>query len=246
MAVADPAGLVAWVKTILQQGGEFEGMDSRHVAAAAVEALLQKGNGVLARGAVEQWARIPDGPPLGNTTFEAVALDIARDSSLDAMNWLKSLPAGDDRNYALTTLAAVWVKSDPKAALDWAGQLPDTDGRLSVMERAFNQWAQDDSNAARQWLTGRLSDPAAEKMVVSMVAESDLAYSNPQEAIVWAGLIADPATRLDNIEDIFLSWVRRDPDAAATYIRDDPALTAAEKKEVLESFYGWKNGGAAN
>src|SRR5207253_7035989 len=113
--------------------------------------------------------------------------------------------AGNDRNYALTTMAAVWVKSDPKGAMDWAARLPDVDGRENVMERAFNQWAQDHEADARQWLNGHLSDPAAEKMVVSMVAESGLAYSNPQEAIVWADMISDAAVRLENVEDIFLS-----------------------------------------
>jgi len=244
MAAADPNGLVAWVKSLLQSGESFEGFDIPRIAGTAVEALLQKGDIALARSAVEQWAQV--GPPLGNNTFEAVALDIAGTSPTGAMAWLKSLPASNDRNYALTTLSAVWVKSDPKAAMEWAMQLGSADGREPVMERAFNQWAQDDEASARQWLNGHLSDPVAEKMVVSMVAESDLAYSNPQEAIVWADMISDPSARLENVEDVFLSWARRDLDAAANYIKDDPALTPAEKKQVLESFYSWKNGGAAN
>jgi len=246
MAAEDPKGLVAWVKNVLQQGGDFEGLNASQVAATAVEALVQKDNGAIAREAVEQWTQIPGGPDIGNIAYEDAALDLSAKSPAAAMDWLKSLAAGTDRNYALTTLAAVWTKTDPRAALDWTAQLADADGRAEVMERAFNQWAQDDDNGARQWLTGHLTDPAAEKMLISMVAESGLSYSNPQEAIVWADLISDPAVRLENVEDIFLSWVRRDPDAAANYIKDDPTLTADEKKQVLDSFYGWKNFGTTN
>src|SRR5207302_9930776 len=98
----------------------------------------------------------------------------------------------------------------------------------------------------RQWIKAHLDDPAAETMGVSMVAESGLAWSQPQEAIVWADMISDPAVRLENVEDIFLSWVRRDPDTAANFIKDDPTLTPDEKKQVFESFYGWKNMGTTN
>ena len=246
MATNDPKGLVAWVQSILEQGGDFEGIDPAHVTSIAVDALIQSGNGALARDAVAQWMQIPNGPSVGNVAIEAAALDLAATSLPDATTWLKSLPAGTDRNYAMTTLAAAWVKTDPKAAMDWTMQLSEADGRTAAMERAFNDWAQADDESARQWIKGHLDDPGAETMVTSMVAESGLSYSNPQEAIVWADLISDPNARLENVEDIFLSWVRRDPDAAANYIKNDPTLTADEKKQVLQSFFGWKNAGGAN
>jgi len=246
MATNDPKGLVEWVKNILQQGGQFNGMDPAHVTDAAVKALIQAGDATRARDAIAQWLQIPDGPDIGNAALETAALDLATTSSKDALDWLKTLPSGNDRNYALTTLAASWVKTDPKAAMDWTMRLAEADGRAAAMERAFNDWAQADDLAARQWIKGHLDDPAAETMVVSMVAESGLAWSNPQEAITWADLISDPSARLENVEDIFLSWVRRDPDAAAIYIKNDPALTDEEKKEVLQSFFGWKNSGTVN
>src|SRR5581483_8533791 len=112
MATNDPAALADWVKNILQQGGQFDGIDPAHITAAAVQALIQSSNAILARDAIAQWMQLPNGPEVGNTALETAARDLAATSPTDALNWLKSLPAGDDRNYAMTTLAADWVKTE--------------------------------------------------------------------------------------------------------------------------------------
>lgn len=242
-ARSDPHAVVAWAGAMLALTNGTEMFGPEQLASATIDALLQTTNSDLARSAVEQWCQNTNRPQIGNGVFETLALEMADSSPTNAAGWLKSLPPATDRNYAMTTLAANWAGGNPSAAMDWALGLSDADGRASVLERGFREWAEGDPDAATKWLTGHISDPAAEQMVVSLAVESDVAYVNPQDAIVWAGLISDPTVRLESTQDIFLGWVRREPDAAMEYIQKDPYLTATEKQEVLKSYFGWKNSG---
>lgn len=237
----DPHAVVAWASTLLAQTNGEETFKSEQLASATVNALLQTTNNDLARSTVEQWCQNTNRPQLGNAVFEAVALEMATNSAADAANWLQKLPPATDRNYAMTTLAATWAQNDPQATMTWALGLSEADDRANVLERGFSQWSQQDTDSATKWLAAHVTDPAAEQMVISLVDESGLSYSKPQDAMVWAGLISDPAVRLESLQDIFLGWARQAPDTALNYIQSDPDLTPAEKQDVLKSYFSWKN-----
>lgn len=237
----NPHAVVAWASALLAQTNDAEIFASEQLASATVNALLQTTNNDLARSTVEQWCQNTNRPQLGNTVFEAVALEMAKNSTADAANWLEKLPPATDRNYAMTTLAETWARSDPQATMNWALGLSDVDDRANVLERGFSQWSQQDTDSASQWLAGHLTDPAAEQMVVSLVDESGLSYSNPKDAMTWAALISDPAVRLESMQDIFLGWARQEPNAALNYFQNDTDLTPGEKQEVFKSYFSWKN-----
>lgn len=69
-----------------------------------------------------------------------------------AQNALAWVPPGQ-REEALQTLAAIWVKADPEAPANFAWNLPaQTPGRQAMLTTALNRWTDQDAPAATAWL----------------------------------------------------------------------------------------------
>jgi hypothetical protein len=69
-----------------------------------------------------------------------------------AAQWMNSLPAGKQRDAAVTGFAPVAVKIDGATAVDWALTLTDPAQRNSCLDEVVRKWSETDAEAAGAYL----------------------------------------------------------------------------------------------
>ncbi len=110
------------------------------------------------------------------------------------------------------TLAAQQAYYDPSGAMAWAAQLTDEKLRTAATNAAFSRWVGADSGAASAWLTAQPAGPLREVAVMAMV--DALQENSPEDAIRWAGSLADPQQREVKQVDVVVKTLGRDPKKA--------------------------------
>ena len=70
----------------------------------------------------------------------------------DSQDWLDQLPAGDERDFAITGFSTSIVRSDPHGALDWAASIDEEDVRNRTITGLSRQWLNNDPAAAAPWI----------------------------------------------------------------------------------------------
>ncbi len=137
----------------------------------------------------------------------------------EAMAWVKEQPA-KDQGPLRESAGNMLQMSDPKkgAAFILEGATPEElPGRYGTV---VLQWAVRDVNAAGTWLREQPQGPQldeARRTFVSVASERD-----PASAMVWAGTITDPVSRVSSMATAWQAWKKTDPAAA------DNALAAAD------------------
>lgn len=222
---------VALVRRELAVGTPAE---AGRAAQAVVDALIRAGMDDQARRAIENWLTASDAARLGHAPIDTAAAAIAKRSPLDAAMWLESLPVSPERNIALGALATHWAGSAPAEALTWAKTLPESASRDDVLLRGFSRWLERDIEGVTRWFAAHEADPAADRMIVNVLRDTGFGLSVPHVAFRWTELIADPAVRRQQMEEVTGAWAFRDHDAASRYIAQNSKLTPAEKTRLLE------------
>jgi hypothetical protein len=69
-----------------------------------------------------------------------------------AARWLRSLPAGNQRDAAISGFAPVAAKIDGATAVDWALTLTDPAERRSCVDEVVREWQKADAEAAAAYL----------------------------------------------------------------------------------------------
>jgi len=162
-----------------------------------------------------------------------------------ALNWAKSLPAGDAQNTAVSEVVGSLATVDPQAALSDAQQLTG-DNRDVTLKNVITSWANlapaqaaaaltnlpDGDNldaattsVAAAWLK---KDPAAASQWIDTLAPGDArdgavtalidsdSNNNPSTAYTWALTLSDQAARNNQVVDLLRQWTHANPaDAAA-------------------------------
>jgi hypothetical protein len=205
----------------------------------ALQSLAKNGDIELGRDAVERWARDPSRPEIGAAAYEVVALAVGQTSPDEAGEWLRSLPASEERNAAMGTFAADWALRDPAAALSWACALHPEEGRAENFRQVFADWAERDVTPAGEWLVEHLvrtrSGSEGDVLISTLVSYSALAQADPGFALQWAAAIADPRKREQVEETVLQRWGRQDVGAATDYIWRSTTISPARKLVLVEA-----------
>ncbi|HEY2343375.1 MAG TPA: hypothetical protein VGH90_10115, partial [Chthoniobacteraceae bacterium] len=69
-----------------------------------------------------------------------------------AAQWIQTLPDGDDRDAAVSGLAACIQDEDSEQAGDWIGEIKNAEQRKSAAKVLVDKWGAQDSASARTWL----------------------------------------------------------------------------------------------
>jgi hypothetical protein len=237
VARLDPARAVAFAEStfaIRQNAADGSVFTHAVIAHAAIRALLDAGRSELAQSTLEKWARSETAGSIDNAAYEAVALALASRSHTQAGDWLRTLPASSDRDMAIATLAADWMATAPEAAMKWASSFETGGTRNDAMQRVFNRWAEQDRLAATQWLADHEDHPQADQLIANLVNDTTLARTNPENALQWAGIIHDPASRLGAIQQIIADWAQTDVVKATQYVANTESLTPEQRAQLLE------------
>lgn len=145
-----------------------------------------------------------------------------------AMEWLKTQPPEDQKEMR-ETMGTMFMMSDPKkgAAMLLEGATDET--KPKAYSTIISQWAAMDTNAAGTWLReqpqGAHLDEARSSFV--RIASS----KDPQSAMVWAGTITDPDSRVSATRTAYKAWHKKDA-AAAEQALNTSGLTAEQMESV--------------
>lgn len=207
--------------------------DERPITETAIEALLASGQLGEAQLRVQQDMRTTAWQPELVGALLAVSRATARLSPAEAGAWLRDLPACEERNSAIATLAEEWSATAPAAAMEWSASLATDQGRFEAMQRVFDRWTAHDATAAAQWLADHEACPAADLLICRFVSASQFVANTPELALQWAGLLSEPEARVQQVEAVIVAWSRRDAAAALNYVMESSLLTSAQK-QLLE------------
>jgi hypothetical protein len=239
MAVSDPEMLLGNIDVLLlrddKSGSPFSAMNS---VSMGLEALIKSGNIDLARAAVEAWAADPGKLNFGPAAYQIVAMAMDKNTPETTAAWLRSLPASEDRNNALTALASTWANSNPGAAMHWAETIPATEGQSAAISQVFSQWMQNDPVAAMNWLDDYIPRTSGivedDTLIGSMILFSPTTKNDPGEAMKLADAIANPQTRLVYQQQVAQSWGRTDPGAAVEYVLNSTTIGQDQKQLLIQ------------
>jgi hypothetical protein len=239
MAVSDPEMLLGNVDMLLlrddHSGSPFSARNSVYMG---LEALVKSGNVDLARAAVEAWAGDPGKLPIGPAAYEIVAMAMDKTTPEVTAAWLKSLPASEDLNSAVTTFAGTWAQSDPGAAMRWAESIPAEEGQSGAIGQIFVGWMQSDPGTAMNWLDNYIPRTAGimedDTLIGSMILFSPTTKKDPTEAMKLADSIADPQTRFIYQQELVQSWGRTDPGSAVEYVMNSTTIADDQKQLLIQ------------
>jgi len=164
----------------------------------------------------------------------------------EPLKWALSLPTGETRSNALSTIFSQWGMSNNSNTRDHATAaaavlaLPEADRNDNLLCNVASQWAMADPQAALDWAS-RLPDPEQRQNVVqeSIIR---LAFNNPQQAIALLNTygLATNATAVGQTVDLWTlkdirgasEWVKTLPNGE---VRDGALQTIAERYKTNDA-----------
>jgi hypothetical protein len=238
MAEGDPRFLVQNLDRLVHAGEGAGGVAPVVAVHAAMEALAENNRPDLARQAVETWARDPSKPAIGEPAYVTTAVAMSQTAPEGAAEWIKSMPASEERNTALVEYPAHWSKKQPRQAIQWAEKNLPADLKMRGLLRTFGEWVGSNPVEAGEWLASYLARVPAnadtDQLVVLMINDPET-RSRPAIGLRWVGLISDPETRHLHEEKVALRWARQDLAAAIDYIWKSPTISADRKQALLSA-----------
>jgi hypothetical protein len=135
-------------------------------------------------------------------------------------------------------VATEWAKREPPVrVLEWIDTVPDEGERRDAATWVFQNWHRRDSTAAMQWLQARSPLEIMYRPVLSMHVRT-LLQQDPNQAIAWAGGIADPERRRDTQVVLAQAWLAQDPEAAQEWIEEagleQPVADAIARRKAMQ------------
>jgi hypothetical protein len=238
MATRDPQMVVGNLDALLRNGNASESISTPVAVHVGLAALVEHGKIDLAKSVVDAWAKDPGKLNLEAAAFETVATSLVRTQPRESGEWLRSLPATDERNAAFATFAAAWAQHDPRAALQWAETLSPGEGQQAALRRTVSDWIEEHPTQVSGWLGDYLArqpaGAATDTLIETVINNSPTLRSAPQAALQWTNLISDAAKRVDYHERIALRWAEQDAAAAFDFVTKSTVIPAGRKPAVLQ------------
>jgi len=239
MAASDPEMLVGKITgAIVVDDKSGSLLAAPNIISLGLLAMVRSGKVERAKAAVEAWANDPGKPKIGEVAYDIVAMGLDQKEPANIGAWLRSLPASQDRNAAIASLAYNWGTRDPVAAMHWAQTLTPQQDQPNAVSRVFGEWVQSDPTQAIPWLKNYLArtpnSVARDAMIGSLVLFSPLAKNNPGAAAKLADSITNPEARFTYQQQIFQAWGRSDAPTAIQYVQHSPTISPDRKKLLIQ------------
>jgi hypothetical protein len=238
MAAHDPQMVVAQLDDLLRNGNSSEAVSTPVAVHLGLAALVERNKIDLAKSVVDAWAKDPRRLALEACAFETIATSLVKTQPREGGEWLRALPASDERDAAFATFVAAWAGHDPRAALQWAETLPAHQGQHAAIQRVVSDWLEDHPQQVTSWLGDYLTRlPAgttADTLIETVINNSPTLRSAPQTALQWTALISDPARRVDYHETIAVRWAEQDVVAALDFVAKSAVIPPERKPGVVQ------------
>jgi hypothetical protein len=220
-AARDPAAALAWARQAATKGERF--------AISGAITGWWKNDPTAAEAYVASHLATREDWQLAST----LASNIFSEDPERAKEWVSGLPNEEARKQATAGLTIQWGFSDPAAATEWASTLPAGERDQSLAE-TIGLWTAEDPAAAAQWL-GSYDGPGRDQAINNF--SLNVAFKDPAAALTWAATISDPKMRASAERSLAGAWLKRDPQAARSWI-ENSSLSVEEKSQLLVSSTG--------
>jgi len=236
MLKVDPAGAASFVQST---GSDPTDPTYQRL----VQQVAQQWSASESQAAVKWAETLPDGPAriaAINTTIQALA-------KFDGPGaWEAVTTYQPDNASAAATVISNWSQTDPTGAAEaftnyslQGDDDPESDFRQQAIASIARNWLAQDAQAASQWINTLPTGPARDSAVKILVATQ--ATNDPATALNWAITESSPSSRLQDINDVLVSWARSDLPAAIAAMQAAP-LTDQQHNNFLQKLQNAASG----
>ncbi len=95
-----------------------------------------------------------------------VSTEWTRNDPMAASEWVKGMPEGRNRDFAINGLTTELMEKEPDSAVIWASTMTDEKMRQESLTQSFPKWMKRDPDAAQAWLTGSNLAPETQQTLL--------------------------------------------------------------------------------
>jgi hypothetical protein len=133
-----------------------------------------------------------------------------------AGEWASQLAGSGDMSAISDVLAAVWAKTDSKAAYEWVSGLEDVNRRNAGIIKIAEVLGKEDPASAAAWVAN-FQDPKVKQQALSRVVH-EWSRKDPASAAAFLHDLPKDGARSSALSTVLRDWSYRDPEAAASYV----------------------------
>lgn len=179
--------------------------------------------------AKEWYSRIED-EKVRLSTASILAGALARKDIGDAIDFVDGLPAGKDRDRAVSRIVPVIAKEDASIAFEWAETIQDENVRQGSITYIVGRWASSEPAEAGAYVNslpdGSLKDNC------SRVYAMRIAKTAPSTAMQWAQSIEDNRIKTGAIRWVAHQWKQNDSESLKDWVNGSD-LDNSVKEQIL-------------
>lgn len=163
-----------------------------------------------------------------NIVVDVVMQGMGRYEPEELGQWIFNIQDPKIRSKSLDSLVSVWANDHPQAAAEWvANQLAIDADRAKQITKVTDAWVREDPVNTADWLLS-LFPPSGQTDNAVVTFSKAILENNPGTAAAWSFSVTDSKLRWKLMEDIAVSWLKKDPSQARLYI-DKTDLPKATK-----------------
>ncbi len=209
----DPAGTLAWAKTILNTEGR----------GAILESFFNSWSSTDPTAALAALHQIDDAL-LRQRLLQTTLANMTDNDPQKALAFFLQLPTTEQDETLISPIFRNWAARDPLAAATAALNLPAAANRFVALDSALQGWAKKDPEGALNWASTLPNGSVRNEALAFAIAH--LAQQNPQAAIAFVESVPHAADRNDLAIALAAAWGQNDPDAALAWVEDFPSTPA--------------------
>ncbi|NRB26692.1 MAG: hypothetical protein HRU37_03325 [Roseibacillus sp.] len=178
------------------------------------------------------WAeQLPEGT-IKASAFDRVADQFAREDPAAAAAWVESHADKDYAERAVREVAEELGRENPEEAVRWLADLPEANQSRAIYQ-SMERWTREDPVSAGNFL--REMDPSASRDTAVRSYANEIDGSDPQMAAEWAGSIANDEIRMETLNGVAHSWIRKDPEEARAWLPNSGLSTEQQGRIIRDA-----------
>jgi len=162
---------------------------------------------------------------------------LADENPSEAATNISAMPEGGERDDAMESIARQWSREDPAAAAAWVMESGSEEAQKESIGRVMSSWVQSDSAAALSFVNEQPEGAVRDNAVSSYVMANR--SGDVKENLALAETIGDEGSRGRAIGITTVGWMRQDPEAATSYLKNTEAISPEAKDRIKN----WTSGG---
>lgn len=153
---------------------------------------------------------------------QALLQEWAFDDPQAALAWAQKNLAADELNEELAQIWQNWAVEDAMAALSTVEKIEAASVRSGAMTQVLSGWLYSKPESFKEWAQKQEEGVDRDKNIILEQLAAFLMESDPASALEVVLLMQDPARLQANLRRHYQAWKTRQPQAAATWLKEQP------------------------